>query len=59
MPARNLEHVFLTKCDAVPDAELAVHRAALKEAQIIATPISILDDERLHEVRRLLNELKA
>ncbi len=52
------EHVFLTKTDAVSAVELKAHLAALKKAKIKATPISILDDESMTEVKKILNVIK-
>lgn len=52
------EHVFLTKSDAVTPEELKERLAALKKAKIKATPISILDDESMTEVKKILNRIK-
>jgi GTP-binding protein len=53
------EHVFLTKSDAVELKELKEKVDALKKIKVKATPISILDDESLSVVKRILNSMKA
>ena len=52
------EHVFLSKCDTVTPAEVEAKLAALKKKKIIATPISVLDDKTLGEVKTVLNAIK-
>lgn len=51
------EHVFLTKMDAVSPEELKEKLAALKKIKIKATPISILDEKSLAEVKKILNTI--
>jgi GTP-binding protein len=48
------EHVFLTKSDMVTPEELDEKLKKLKKAKIIATPISVLDDESMEEVKKVL-----
>ena len=53
------EHVFLTKSDSVSQEELTEKLAALKKKKIVAMPISILDEDTLGEVKKILNSIKA
>jgi len=53
------EHVFLSKSDSVTPAELKKQLASLKKIKVTATPISILDDESLEKVQKILNKIKA
>ena len=55
--AKKSECVFLSKCDTVTPEELKAKLAALKRKKIIATPISILDDDSLDVVKKILNEI--
>lgn len=55
---QKVEHVFLTKSDAVPAHVLAAHLAQLKKAGIIAEAISILDDSSMARVRARLNAIQ-
>jgi GTP-binding protein len=52
------EFVFLSKMDMVTPAELKAKLAALKKAKIKAVPISVLDDESLEQVKKILNTIK-
>ena len=52
------EHVFLSKCDTVSPEEVKKQLATLKKKKIAATPISVLDEKSLHEVKALLNTIK-
>jgi len=52
------EHVFLTKADNVSKEDIAAKLKALKKVKVIATPISILDDEAMKEVQKILNSIK-
>ena len=51
------EHVFLSKSDAVAPDILQARIKALKKAKIKATPISILDDESLKVIKKILNKI--
>lgn len=53
------EYAFLTKSDMVTPEELKAKQAALAKAGVQATPISILDDASLDEVKKILNEIGA
>ena len=52
------EHVFLSKCDTVSSEEVKKKLAALKKKKIIALPISILDENSLESVKKILNDIK-
>lgn len=52
------EQVFLTKSDMVSEDELKEKLAKLKKAKVIATPISILDDESMAAVKKALQALR-
>jgi GTP-binding protein len=52
------EYVFLTKSDMVDVSELKKKVAALKKIKVTAIPISILDDESMKEVQKILNKVK-
>lgn len=54
---KKIEHVLLTKTDAVSAEELKEKLTALKKIKIKATPISILDAESLDEVKKILNKI--
>ena len=54
-----VEHVFLTKSDMVTPEELAEKLANLKKAGISATPMSVLDDASLEEVKKILRTVAA
>ncbi len=54
---KKTEHVFLTKTDAVSSEELKEKLANLKKIKIKATPISILDEKSLLEVKKMLNAI--
>ena len=56
---KKAEHVFLTKTDAVSAGELKEKLAALKKIKIKATPISILDEKSLAEVKSILNTIAS
>jgi GTP-binding protein len=51
------EHVFLTKSDMVTPKELKEKLAKLKKSKIKATAISVLDDESMEEVKKVLRSL--
>lgn len=51
------ERVFLSKSDMVDSKTLEDHLKKLKKSKIKATPISVLDDESLKEVKKILNEI--
>ncbi len=53
------EYVFLSKCDAILPAELKKKLAELKKKKIIATPVSIIDEGTLGEVKKILNDIKS
>jgi GTPase len=53
------EQIFLTKTDMLEPAALKKILAAFKKAKKTVTPISILDDQSMEEVRKILNEIKA
>lgn len=53
------EHVFLTKSDSVTPDELKKKTSALKKAKVIATPISIIDEESIKAVKKILNGIAA
>ena len=52
------EFVFLTKSDNASKEEVAAKLKILKKVKVMATPISILDDESINAVRKILNEVK-
>lgn len=52
------EYVFLSHSDAVEAEELQEKLAQLQEINPHALPISVIDDESLAEVKKILNELK-
>lgn len=52
------EYVFLTKTDMVTPEELKMKIAALKKGKLKAIPISVLDDESMAEVKKILNVIK-
>src|SRR3990167_4244890 len=52
------EHVFLSKCDTVPPEDVKKKLTALKKKKITALPISILDEDSLGAVKKILNEIK-
>ncbi len=56
--AEKQEYVFLSKCDQVDAATLKKQLAALKKIKVTATPFSILDDESVEAVKKILNKLK-
>lgn len=53
------EYIFLTKSDAVDAKTLKAAVAAFKKKKKTAVPISILDDESMDEVKRILNQIQA
>lgn len=53
------EKIFLTKSDAVSPEVLKTHVAAFKKIKKTVTPISILDNKSLEEVRKILNVIKS
>ena len=52
------ERVFLSKCDTVSPEEVQEKLAELKKKKIDALPISILDEDSLSAVKKILNEIK-
>ena len=52
------EFVFLTKTDAVTPEEVKTKLAALKKKKLKPIPISILDEESITEVKKILNKIK-
>jgi GTP-binding protein len=52
------EHVFLTKSDMISEGDLKKKLASLKRAKVAATPISVLDDESIDTVKKILNGIK-
>jgi len=52
------EQIFLTKSDAVDPALLKKHLSAFKKIKKTATPISILDEESMDEVKKILNKIQ-
>ncbi|MBP9757145.1 MAG: GTPase ObgE [Candidatus Pacebacteria bacterium] len=57
--AEKKEYVFLSKSDAVTEAELKTKLAALKKKKITAIPLSLIDPESLEFVKGILNDLQA
>jgi GTP-binding protein len=55
--AEKTEHVLLTKTDAVSPEELKAKIAALKKLKLHPVPVSILDDEGLAGVKKILNAM--
>ena len=56
--SKKSEHVFLSKCDTVPPADVKAKLAALKKKKIAALPISVLDESSLESVKKILNTIK-
>lgn len=52
------EHVFLSKCDSVPEKGVKEKIAVLKAKKIAAIPISVLDEKSLEKVKKILNSIK-
>ncbi len=57
--AEKPEHVFLSKSDAVSEADLKLKVAAFKKKKITATPISLLDPASMDFVKKILNDIQA
>ncbi|HEV3245228.1 MAG TPA: GTPase ObgE [Candidatus Paceibacterota bacterium] len=53
------EHVFLSKADMISPEEVEGRLAALKKANVQATPLSLLEPESIERVKKLLNEIKS
>jgi GTP-binding protein len=53
------EHLFLTKSDVVDEKELKSKLAKLKKIDPRAIAISIVDDESIEKVKKLLNTIQA
>ncbi len=53
------EHLFLTKSDVVDEKELASKLAKLKKIDPKAIAISIVDDESMENVKKILNAIQA
>lgn len=51
------ERIFLTKSDAVSAEQIKTHSAAFKKIKKSVTPISILDESSMEEVKKILNTL--
>lgn len=51
------ERVFLTKSDMVSPEELDEKLKKLKKIKVVATPVSVLDDESMKEVKKVLTSL--
>jgi GTP-binding protein len=51
------EHVFLAKSDMIDAKELKERIAKLKKIKVAATSVTILDDESLEMVKKMLREL--
>ncbi|HEY4487459.1 MAG TPA: GTPase ObgE [Candidatus Paceibacterota bacterium] len=49
------EQVFLTKCDEISEEDKQTKLAAFKKAGVEATPLSILDQDSVADVRKMLN----
>lgn len=56
--AKKKEMVFLTKSDMVTEEDLEAKLKALKKAKIKAIPVSIIDDEKMDELRKLLTKVR-
>ncbi len=57
--AEKKEYVFLSKSDTVSAEELKKARVSLKKRGVNAVALSILDDESMKEVRRILSSMAA
>ena len=53
------EHIFLSKSDAVTPTELKKKMTILKKLDPGAIAISILDEESMNNVKKLLNKIQA
>ncbi|HUX35539.1 MAG TPA: GTPase ObgE [Candidatus Paceibacterota bacterium] len=53
------EHVFLSKSDLISEKEIKKKLAALKKIDPKAIAISIIDDESIKKVEKILNAIKA
>lgn len=51
------EYVFLSKTDTVTEKEVKEKIAALKKAKIKAIPLSIIEDDKIAELQKLLNKI--
>ncbi len=52
------EYVFLSKSDVTNEKEMKKKITALKKLKLSPVPISILDDESMENVKKILNEIK-
>ncbi len=52
------EYVFLSKSDEKSDSEIAQTLGALKKKKIAALPLSILNDENMKQVSRILEKIQ-
>lgn len=52
------EYVFLSRCDDVPENILQMRLGQMKKAKIECSPISILEDDKMQEVKNILNQIK-
>ena len=57
--AKEDEKIFLTKSDVVEPAVLKKYLAAFKKIKKTPIPISILDEDSLNEVKKILNKIQA
>ncbi len=55
---KKIEFVFLTKTDTVTPEEVKEKMQALKKKKLKPVPISILDEESMTEVKKILNKIK-
>ncbi len=56
---KKTEYVFLSKSDALPSEEIKKKIAALKKINKNVSPVSILDDDSLEKVKKILNKIKS
>jgi len=53
------EYVFLSRCDDIPENMLQMRLDQLKKAKIDCIPLSILEDDKMENIKKVLNEIKA
>lgn len=51
------EYVFLSKSDMADEAALKKHLSALKKASVTAQPLSVIDDNLLDSLKKVLNKI--
>ncbi len=56
--AEKQEYVFLSKSDSVSEEELKEKIAALKKIKVEAAPLSLLDQDSLERVKKILNGIQ-